>query len=163
MGSLAYASACRQRGDRIVGMLSLESLGYYADTPNSQTYPPPFSVFDPSVGNFIGIVGHVVDRRFIRQLVERFRATTAFPCEGAALPGNVSGIEASDNWSFRTCGYPAAMITDTVPYRNPHYHLATDTPETLHGDRLARVVAGIERLVDFLGNPPERPAPAKNR
>ena len=23
------------------------------------------------------------------------------------------------------------MVTDTAPFRNPHYHCATDTPDTL--------------------------------
>ena len=157
MGSWAYAAACRRRNDRIAGMLSLESIGYYSDRPRSQTYPFPFGAFYPSTGNFIGIVGHVTARRFIRGVVERFRSTTPFPCEGAALPGAVPGIEWSDNWAFRQCGYPAAMVTDTVPFRNPHYHAASDTPETIDVGRLARVVAGLQRVVEALvANPTGR-------
>src|SRR5262245_1801852 len=44
MGSLLYAKACRERGDRIVEMLSLESIGYYRDEPGSQVYPPGFAL-----------------------------------------------------------------------------------------------------------------------
>src|SRR5688572_2121063 len=33
MGSLVYAKACRDRGERIVAMLSLETIGYYSDAP----------------------------------------------------------------------------------------------------------------------------------
>lgn len=40
MGSLVYAKACRARGDRVVAMLSLESLGYYREAPGTQKYPP---------------------------------------------------------------------------------------------------------------------------
>ena len=57
MGSLVYAKECQQRGDKIVAMLSLETMGYFDDTPNSQKYPPPFSRFYPTTGNFIGFVG----------------------------------------------------------------------------------------------------------
>jgi hypothetical protein len=39
------------------------------------------------------------------------------------------------------------MITDTAPFRNPHYHQRTDTPETLDYDRLARVVEELEKVV----------------
>ncbi len=39
MGSLVYAGRCKVRGDKISGMISLETIGYFSDAPNSQTYP----------------------------------------------------------------------------------------------------------------------------
>jgi hypothetical protein len=39
------------------------------------------------------------------------------------------------------------MVTDTALFRDPHYHLASDTPERLDYERLARVVAGLDRVV----------------
>ena len=35
------------------------------------------------------------------------------------------------------------MVTDTAFYRYPHYHRASDTPEKLDYDRMARVVEGL--------------------
>jgi hypothetical protein len=35
------------------------------------------------------------------------------------------------------------MITDTSFLRNPHYHLASDTPETLDYERMASVAIGV--------------------
>ena len=35
------------------------------------------------------------------------------------------------------------MLTDTASFRNPHYHAATDTPETLDYLRMAAVTAGL--------------------
>jgi hypothetical protein len=46
--------------------------------------------------------------------------------------------------------YPAVMVTDTAPFRNPHYHQATDRPDTLDYPRLGRVVAGLERVIAAL-------------
>jgi Zn-dependent M28 family amino/carboxypeptidase len=40
IGSLVYAQRAEQRGDKIVGMFSLETLGYFSDKANSQQYPP---------------------------------------------------------------------------------------------------------------------------
>ena len=40
------------------------------------------------------------------------------------------------------------MITDTAPFRYPHYHEATDTPDKLDYERMARVVAGVSRVED---------------
>ena len=39
MGSVVYAAAASARGDRITGMLSLETMGYYSEAPGSQQYP----------------------------------------------------------------------------------------------------------------------------
>ena len=39
------------------------------------------------------------------------------------------------------------MVTDTAYNRYPHYHLATDTPEKLDYERLARVTQGLAAVV----------------
>jgi hypothetical protein len=39
------------------------------------------------------------------------------------------------------------MITDTAPFRYPHYHQPSDTPDKVDGESLARVVKGIERVI----------------
>jgi hypothetical protein len=47
-------------------------------------------------------------------------------------------------------GYPAIMVTDTAPFRYPYYHTTADTPDKLDYDRMARVVDGLEHVVDDL-------------
>ncbi len=47
MGSWVYAKACRNRGENVVAMISLETIGYYSDAPNSQHYPFPFGLLYP--------------------------------------------------------------------------------------------------------------------
>ena len=147
MGSLVYAAAARQRDDNIIGMLSLETLGYYSDEPGSQHYPRPFSYFYPDTGNFIGFVGNFASRRFVQRTIGTFRDNAKFPSEGIAAPGAIAGIGWSDHWSFWKQGYPALMVTDTAPFRYPHYHAASDTPDKLVYDRMSRVVAGLTNVV----------------
>src|SRR5207253_10726303 len=36
MGSLVYARRCKERGDKIPAMISLETIGYFSDAPHSQ-------------------------------------------------------------------------------------------------------------------------------
>jgi Peptidase family M28 len=146
MGSFVYARECRRRGDRVVAMLSLETIGYYRNERGSQMYPPPFSLFYPSEGNFIAFVGNVSSRALVQRCLATFRREVKFPSEGAALPGFITGIGWSDHWSFWKAGYPAAMVTDTALFRYPYYHSPEDTPEKLDYDRMARVVAGLERV-----------------
>jgi hypothetical protein len=150
MGSVVYASGCKSRGERVVAMLSLESLGYYRDDPGSQRYPFPLDLVYPSAGNFVAFVGNGASRGLVRESVARFRESAHLPSEGAALPGFIPGVGWSDQWSFWQQGYPALMVTDTAPFRNPHYHTGGDLLETLDYARLARVVAGLRGLIGSL-------------
>lgn len=154
MGSLVYARALRERGDRVVTMLSLETMGYYSDQPGSQRYPPPLGLLYPSAGNFIGFVGNFASRAQVRSAIAGFRRHARFPSEGAAIPPVLPGIAWSDHWAFWQAGYPGVMVTDTAPYRYPYYHTASDTPDRVDYERLARVVAGLEgMLADLTGVP----------
>jgi hypothetical protein len=42
------------------------------------------------------------------------------------------------------------MVTDTAPFRYPHYHSANDTPNKLDYDRFALVVSGMEKVIENL-------------
>jgi hypothetical protein len=150
MGSLVYAKACKARGDDVVAMLSLETLGYFRDAPGTQKYPPIVSWFYPDRGDFVAFVGNLGSRTVVHDAIRTFRGAVAFPSEGAALPSFVTGVGWSDQWSFWQVGYPGVMVTDTAPFRNPHYHQPSDVPDTLDYARLARVVEGLVAVVKRL-------------
>lgn len=150
MGSVVYANAARVRRERIVGMLSLETMGYFSDEPGSQQYPGPVGTLYPDVGNFIGFVSNLASARFLMKARRAFKRHTSFPLQSAALPEAVPGVGWSDHWSFWQAGYPALMVTDTAPFRYPWYHTAEDTPEKLDYEGLGRVVDGLEGVVDAL-------------
>lgn len=154
MGSRVHAAGAGKRGEQIVAMLALETIGCYSDQPNSQHYPPPFSLFYPDTGNFIAFVGNLDSRSLLRRSIKTFRATTLFPSEGVAAPEFITGIGWSDHWSFWQEGYPALMVTDTAPFRYPHYHEPEDSPDKLDYGRMARVVAGLVRVVAQLDSGP---------
>jgi hypothetical protein len=147
MGSRVFAAAAARRKEKIAAMLALESIGYFDGTPGSQRYPFPLSLLYPDTGDFIGFVGNSASRSLLRRTVDAFRRTSPFPSQGAAAPEFFVGIGWSDHWSFWQEGYPAIMVTDTAPFRNPHYHESTDTPDRLDYGRMARVTAGLGRVV----------------
>jgi hypothetical protein len=147
MGSRVYAARSRQNREKIVAMLSLETMGYYSDEKGSQEYPFPFSLFYPDTGDFIGFVGNLWSRSLVHNSLEIFRSKTAFPSEGIAAPGWFPGIGWSDNWSFWKEGYPAIMITDTAPFRYPYYHTQQDAPDKIDYEQMARVVAGLSHMI----------------
>ncbi len=151
MGSMVYARAARKRGDGIQLMISLEMLGYYDKRPNSQRYPPFLRYFFPDRGNFIAFVSNLRSRRQLRSTVNSFRTHSDFPLEHIATLGVVPGISWSDHLSFWRQGYAALMVTDTAFYRNPHYHTARDTPDTLDFEALACVTNGLCQTILELG------------
>ena len=153
MGSRVYAEGCRQRREKIVAMLSLETLGCYRDEPGSQAYPFPLSLFYPDRADFVGFVANYRSRAILRRALAEFRRTTPFPAEGLAAPVTLMGIDWSDHWAFWQAGYPALMVTDTALFRYPHYHQASDTPDKVDYDRLARVTGGLARVVAALATP----------
>ncbi|MHC4512935.1 MAG: M28 family peptidase [Planctomycetota bacterium] len=150
MGSLVYARACKERGDRLLGMLSIETIGYFSDQGGSQSFPPGLGLLYPGTGNFIAFVGNFASRSFLDRSLSIFRASSSFPSEGASLPGFVPGVGWSDHWSFWQCGYPAFMVTDTALFRYPFYHDPRDTPAKIDYERMADVVSGLAFVVEGL-------------
>jgi Zn-dependent M28 family amino/carboxypeptidase len=152
MGSYVYAKRCRERGEKIAAMLSLETIGYYSDEPGSQSYPIGFHPGYPNRGDYLGFVANLRSAGLLRAALKSFRRSTSLPATGAAAPASIPGVGWSDQWSFWQFGYRALMLTDTAPYRYPYYHTAEDTPEKLDYDRLARAFTGIAGVVDDLGS-----------
>jgi len=151
-GSFQCARRAKELGEPVRAMFSLEMLGYFRDEPRSQRYPWPLSLIYPDRGNFIAFVGDLGARALVRKAIGLFRKGSRFPSEGVAAPAALPGIRASDHWSFRMHGFPAIMVTDTAYNRNPNYHRASDTPDTLDYDRMARVALGLAAMLRGLAH-----------
>lgn len=154
MGSLVYARACRERGDDIVAMISLETIGFYTDEPDSQLYPMRLlDLLYPDTGDFVSFLANSENGSLVRNTIRDFRRQARIPSEGlVALPW-LQGMDWSDHWSFWQQGYPGIVVTDTAPYRYEHYHSPEDTLDKLDFDDLARVTYGLEAVVEGLANP----------
>src|SRR3974390_154572 len=142
-GSMVYAKSARRRGDNIRLMVSLETIGWHNNRPASPHHPPLFNLFYPDRANFIGMVCDFRSRVTMQRLAQAFRAHSDFPLQTAATFRFVPGVSWSDHRSFWRQGYRALMITDTAPYRYPHYHPATDTPAKLVYPEFSRATLGL--------------------
>jgi hypothetical protein len=176
VGSRAYVSSWvkEQRGatstpgaptqpppvpERIVGMMSLEMIGYFSDEPDSQKSPIQRieGVFEPStVGDTIAVVGVKTHQGFSRPLISLMKAHAPGlkTTDVDFMPVPIPDMMRSDHGPFIIAGRPAVMITDTANFRNPHYHRATDTPETLDVTRFTMVVQGVVGAVRRLADEP---------
>lgn len=152
MGSYFYANRCVKNHEKIAGLLVLETLGFYTDAPNSQTYPANFTPGYPTTGNFIAFVGNQDSRQLVENAIGTFRKECKFPSEGVSAPNWVNGVDWSDQLWFWKNGIQAVMITDTAPYRNQHYHTMQDTPDKLTYPSFSRVVVGLSKVVASLAD-----------
>ena len=151
MGSYVHARGLRDEGIAVFGMVALEMLGYYREERGSQIYPASlFRLFYPSRGNFISFVGNLSSRAFTLAVKGAFTEGCAVPVESLSAPALIPGVDFSDHRSFWKFGFPAFMITDTAFYRNPNYHSAGDTPETLDYGKMAELIRGLYHAFSVL-------------
>ncbi len=154
MGSFRHANAMKERGENIIGMLAFETIGHFSQKPGSQRFPFPFGLLYPNQGNFIAFVGMLNARALVNRFVHTFRQGSTFPAIGSVAPSFVEGADLSDHWAYDHFGYPACMVTDTAPFRNPFYHSQRDTPDTVDYANLARVTAALATMIQTLAESP---------
>jgi Zn-dependent M28 family amino/carboxypeptidase len=151
-GSLHYVRRAKARRAAIAGVFDLEMIGYTSPT---QIVPP--GVRAPSVGNFIGVVANRRSERLVSLFQDgAVRYVPRLPVEGLVVEGNGEAFPAvrrSDHAPFWDAGYPAVLITDTSFLRNPHYHLSSDTLETLNLSFLRDVTAATTVSAALLADP----------
>ncbi|MFT2009148.1 M28 family peptidase [Pontibacter sp. 13R65] len=148
MGSFVHAQALQQAQAKVIGMVSLEMIGYFSDEKNSQRYPlKPMKLVYGSKGNYISVVQKFGNGRFGRQFKKQFRAEAPLPVKSVKAPAFVPGIDFSDHRNYWHFGYSALMITDTAFYRNGNYHQPSDTADTLDLLRMGQVVDGVHRAI----------------
>ena len=156
MGSRVYAMKAREKKEQIDGMICLEMVGYTCHDPGCQKYPFPLMFLGyPEQGDFIGIVGNLSSRGFTGALFRAFRKNTDLPVVELTVPLGgflLPSVRLSDHSSFWDRGYKAVMITDTAFFRNPHYHLRSDTMDKLNFDFMAELVESL--LIFFRSHHP---------
>ena len=150
LGGAEHARLMRDEGIDLCGMVSLEMLGYCDHQPGSQQLPPQLAGMYPDTADFIAVVGNQMSQPLIDRFADGLRQVPDLPVESLAVPDNGHGLQASrlsDHSPFWDAGYAALMVTDTSFLRNPHYHLPSDTPETLDMEFLTKVTAGCLQAV----------------
>ncbi len=154
MGSTVYAKRLAAAGEKVVAMLSLESVGYYSDEPGSQRSADGCPDCFGPIADYAAVLGNEASGKLVDDMVRALATHSSLPVRGGVLPGDHSVLAAADHWAFWQVGYPAVVVTDTGPLRYAHHHQQTDTPERLDYERMARLVAGLELAVsELVGSP----------
>lgn len=142
MGSAVHAWWLEEHHRRVAGMMCLEMIGYYTDVQRFDSWV--MRLMYPRRGDFIGVAGGWDDRALARSV----KRALAPSIHAVSFTGPRSMLDASDQRNYWSHGWPAVMVSDTAYERNPNYHTARDTAETLDYERMARVVDGLAGFVE---------------
>jgi Zn-dependent M28 family amino/carboxypeptidase len=141
MGSYIHARSIFDSGEKVIGMICYEMIGYFSDEPNSQPYPSPeLSEIYPSTANFIMVVGVDEFSSFNQKVYKKMIVDSRINVKLIEFPDRHGLAGMSDHSSYWEFGYAALMINDTSFIRNPNYHEETDTIDTLDFDKMNEVI-----------------------
>ena len=138
VGSWDMAVRESAAGTPIVGMVSLEMVGYTTET-----------------ADFVAVIG---SEESVRLADAYARAQATYVPELASVVLTVAGhgeeapnVRRSDHAPFWDMGWQALLVTDTANFRNPNYHQPTDTLGTLDLEFTTNVAKAIlATTVDYL-------------
>jgi Zn-dependent M28 family amino/carboxypeptidase len=151
MGSVVHAQSLKTEGMEVLGMASLEMIGYFSEAAGSQSFPIPLlKLFYPSRGNFIAIVSNFDSYGLTGKFKKAMTGASDLPVYSMNGPSMLRGVDFSDHMNYWKLGYQAVMVTDTAFFRNEAYHTAQDTFDRLNYDKMAKVVEGVAAAIQSL-------------
>jgi len=166
LGSRAYA-ASQTRTHDLAAVIIAEMVGFRCVTKGCQKVPSSIPrVLVPETGDFLAVVGDVESPSLLVAFRHASRPDRppvyVLPVteKGALMPDT----RRSDHAPFWDIGVSAVMVTDTANLRTPHYHRASDRPETLDRGFLtgsAQIIADalfeVATPAPVKGTPPHPP------
>lgn len=150
MGSLRHARQVAAKGEAVVAMLSLDSLGSFNHEPGSQRALDGVDVPLPNTGNFYLLLGSENAESISRTLIASCPATGGIELLARTRREGSDSPLVSDDWPYRQAGVPAVLVSDTKAFRTvgPHGSAGPDL------DRLSRLVGCLERGIGELADAP---------
>jgi Zn-dependent M28 family amino/carboxypeptidase len=134
-----------QAATKIAEAHVFEMVGYCSRLPKSQRMPPGIPGFAaPDVGDFLALIANRHSNAIGEALLKLAAGyVPQFPVVALKMYLGIEryfkDLHRSDHAPFWEAGVPAIMWTDTSEFRNPNYHRASDTPDTLDYEFVARV------------------------
>jgi Zn-dependent M28 family amino/carboxypeptidase len=149
VGSKVLAAELYRRRQALHLMVSLEMIGYTSDTQN---YPhEEMRAAFGRRGDYIALVGNIEASPLLEDLEDAMGRHVPTRVLAVVDAGHdIPDVRLSDHSPFWDAGYNAVLVTDTFYMRNPHYHQASDTVDTLDLPFLMSVIHGLELALGAL-------------
>ncbi len=110
-GAADYASRARAAGERIIGVINLDMIGYADAVPEDLD---------------------LIVNPLSEWLAERLKLAAGSYAGPATRKTVTASANYSDHAPFWDLGYPAVLAIEDMPLRNPYYHRTTDTVDKLN-------------------------------
>lgn len=151
MGSYIHAKSLNDQDVDVLGMICYEMIGYFSEKPGSQQFPnEQLAKLYPDKGNFILVVGSNEYDAFNSRIHNLMQQDSGIDVQLASLPPALGLAGMSDQRSYWRFGYNALMINDSSFMRNPHYHLKSDTIDTLNFEKMTEVINSSYKAITGL-------------
>lgn len=148
MGSAVHAKSLYDHKIPVKGMICLETIGYFSEKENSQSYPLSFLKWIyGDKGNYITLVQKFNNGAFSSDFKKSLFDSNSIVTKSFKSPSLLTGVDFSDHLNYWKYGYSAVMVTNTAFYRNKNYHTGNDTLETIVVPQMAFVIDGVFRAI----------------
>jgi hypothetical protein len=138
IGSTRYVE--EGHADDVKTAIVLDVVGYRSYEPGSQQNVMGIRL--PDVGDYLMVIGNKDSEEMTQQITDLANSYGLSKSLGVLAPGDGAfflsqALMRSDHGLMWYKGIPAVFFTDGANFRNPHYHLQSDLPETLDEGFLA--------------------------
>lgn len=141
MGSYIHANYLYENKIPVKGMICLETIGYFNEEENSQSYPVKgMQLYYGNKGNFITVVQSKKSGKFGNEIEKLMKKYNLIETKSFNAPSSLKGVDFSDHLNYWNLDYEAVMITNTAFFRNHNYHKKGDTLETLDIPKMSLVI-----------------------
>ena len=147
-GSAVFVNKSKLSNEKIEAAIILDSLGFFNAKDYSQRYPPILGSFAPDKGHFISFAANLRSLELLRVAESVFVRNSLLPIFTVSTFDFID----SDHIHFWKNNIPAILVTDTGPYRNPHYQSLNDVYKTLDYRKMATLVEGLASVIRVLTN-----------
>lgn len=152
-GISVLAKTCKKIDQQVVGMIHLDSLGYYTDQVTDQRVPPQLKEDYHGKGNYLALVSEVSSEKFIESFYSKFSENYEMPARKIILSKDSLAYLSEDFVSLTGQGYPVLQLSDNSVYRYPHYQKGTDTSDQIDYERLSGVVKALVFSIESMLSP----------
>lgn len=151
MGSRVHARALVKEipKGKIIGMISLETLGCYSSRVNRKRAAAvvPGAAGLPERCDYVAFLSTFTGKAFAASSAGEFSKKCRFQVRPVAFPYITNLVSWSDDWSYMKEGLPSFAVTDTAFLRCDDYHESGDTPEKLDYPQFAEVTLGLRGMI----------------
>lgn len=141
MGSYVHAKNAAAENQQIIGMISMEMIGYYEDAKGSA---------NPE-NNYLMVSGIKKYDHFNKHISQLLKQNGGIDSRRLSYADDYRNNGPSDHRNYWEFNYPAVMIIGSGGGGNPHYHKPTDTIDTLNFDTMTKAVNSIAYAVTNFG------------